>query len=147
MIDPLKDIHTKKVTLSETDRAKERILKFLGKSEQDETSFHELVSQFGKKINTYLSKTRSYHKISPERLKEVSGQINRLLTKGFNDPPTLTVDDVNKLIDIHNKNKQRMWKLFRYLGGKTAKKQGGRKLKSRKQKRSVHTRKNVTKQK
>jgi hypothetical protein len=114
-----------------------RIQEFLGGNAKAENDLHNLVALLGEKINNYLRKTRSYRKISEERKNEVSAQINKLLIKGFDDPSKLTMQDVEALIQIHEKNKERMWKVFRILGGKTRRKRRSQQMKSRKRKRTL----------
>ena len=114
-----------------------RIQEFLGGNAHSINDIHKLTSLLGEKINKYLRKTRFYRKISEERKNEVSAQINKLLLKGFDNPSKLTMKDVEELIQIHEKNKERMWKVFRILGGKTRRKRSSQQMKSRKRKQTL----------
>ena len=125
---------------TENDYVMKRIQEFLGGNAHAVTNIRELASLLGQKINAYLIQTRSYRKISPERMNEVSGRINQLLKKGFDEPSSLTLQDVNELIEIHKKNKERMWKI-RYLGGKTRRKHRSHRTKSPKRVRTKKKRK------
>ena len=126
--------------LTENDDVMKRIQDFLGANARGVTNIRELTALLGNKINTYLAKTRYYRKISPERVNEVSARINQLVKKGMDVPSTLTLQDVNELIQIHDKNKERMWKI-RILGGKTHKKHRSHRTKSPR----VHTKKRGSK--